>query len=221
VYTTWQISFRRLSKAAARFLQLCSLLHHDSIPETIFEQAAERAISGDEQEAQSLQEARRFLHNFLSVSGTWDPQHLMDVIGEIRGYSLIDRHDISDTLSIHRLVHLWCRHTLDDEPIARECMTDIMGMSISLAEDAYLFRIGLMPHVDSLIQDQTTIKSMFQEEYARVYFDSGRFREAESLEFLVLETQKQLLGADHPDTLTAMANLAATYRQIGRYQVLF
>ncbi|KAJ7795739.1 hypothetical protein B0H13DRAFT_1675084, partial [Mycena leptocephala] len=162
VYTTWQISFEQLSKAAARFLQLCSLLHHDSIPETIFEQAAESPIYGDEQEAETLQEARKFLQNFLSVSGTWDSQQFMDIIAEIQGYSLIDRHNISDTLSIHPLVHSWCRHTLDDEPIARECMIDIMGMSIRLTDDAYLFRIGLMSHIDSLIQDQMTIKSVFQ-----------------------------------------------------------
>ncbi|KAJ7878248.1 hypothetical protein B0H13DRAFT_2545696 [Mycena leptocephala] len=206
VYTTWQISFGQLSKAAA------------SIPETIFEQAAKKAIYRDEQEPQTLQEARRFLQNFLSVSGTWNPQQFMDIIAEIQGYSLIDRHDISDTLSIHPLVHSWCRHTLDDELIARECMTDIMGMSIRLTEDAYLFRIGLMSHVDSLIQDRMTIKSVLQEEYARVYFDSGRFREAESLQDIVLEKQKQLLGPDHPDTLTAMANLALTYHKLGRYK---
>ncbi|KAJ7811658.1 acyl transferase/acyl hydrolase/lysophospholipase [Mycena leptocephala] len=148
VYTTWQISFEQLSKAAA------------SIPETIFEQASESPIYGDEQEAETLQEARKFLQNFL------------------------------------------CRHTLDDEPIARECMTDIMGMSINLTEDTYLFRIGLMSHMDSLIHNQTSIK----------------FREAESLRVIVLEKQKQLLGADHPDTLLAMANLATTYHKLGRYQ---
>ncbi|KAJ7865940.1 hypothetical protein B0H13DRAFT_1636878, partial [Mycena leptocephala] len=142
VYTTWQISFGQLSKAAARFLQLCSLLHHDSIPETIFEQAATDPIYGDEQQAQTLQEAWRFLQNFLSVSGTWDLQQFMDIIAEIQGYSLIDRHDISDTLSIHPLVHSWCRHTLDDEPIARECMMDIMGMSIRHTDDAYLSELG-------------------------------------------------------------------------------
>ncbi|KAJ7828315.1 hypothetical protein B0H13DRAFT_1656383 [Mycena leptocephala] len=191
VYTTWQISFGQLSKAAARFLQLCSLLHHDSIPEAIFEQAAE---------------------------GTWDPQQFMDIVAEIRGYSLIDRHNISDTLSIHPLVHSWCRHTLDDEPIARECMIDILGMSIRFTAEAYLFRIGLMSHVDSLIQDQMTIKSVFQDKYARVYSDSGRFKEAESLRVMVLEKQRQLLGADHLHTLVAMGNLALTYNKLGRYQ---
>ncbi|KAJ7791061.1 hypothetical protein B0H14DRAFT_2396004, partial [Mycena olivaceomarginata] len=58
VYTTWQISFRQLSKVAARFLQLCSLLHHNNIPEAIFERAAEWKIKDAGQEAQILQAAR-------------------------------------------------------------------------------------------------------------------------------------------------------------------
>jgi hypothetical protein len=32
-----------------------------------------------------------------------------------------------------------------------------------------------------------------------------------------METRKKKLGADHPDTLTSMANLASTYRNQGRW----
>ncbi len=32
-----------------------------------------------------------------------------------------------------------------------------------------------------------------------------------------METRKTKLGADHPDTLTSMANLASTYRNQGRW----
>ncbi|KAJ7789637.1 hypothetical protein B0H14DRAFT_2626995 [Mycena olivaceomarginata] len=174
VYTTWQISFKQLSKVAARFLQLCSLLHYNNIPEAIFEQAAEWKTNDAGQEAQISQTARGFLQNFLSASGTWDQQCLMDIVAEIQGYSLIDRDDIRDTLSIHPLT--------------------------------------------SLIPDLATIKSMFHTEYAHVYFDSGKFKEAENLEAMVLETQEQLLGVDHPDTLQAMAHLAGTYRELGRYK---
>jgi tetratricopeptide (TPR) repeat protein len=59
---------------------------------------------------------------------------------------------------------------------------------------------------------------MFYTEYAGIYFDSGRFKEAECLEAMVLEKWKQVLGADHPDTLQAMENLAATCVQLGRYK---
>jgi hypothetical protein len=33
-----------------------------------------------------------------------------------------------------------------------------------------------------------------------------------------MEKRKQLLGEDHPDTLSSMANLAATYRNQGRWK---
>ncbi|KAJ7614954.1 hypothetical protein FB45DRAFT_1109314 [Roridomyces roridus] len=46
----------------------------------------------------------------------------------------------------------------------------------------------------------------------------GRYQEAEGLELSVLQGRQKLLGNKHPDTLLAMANLAATYSQLGRYQ---
>ncbi|KAJ7680180.1 hypothetical protein B0H14DRAFT_3177456, partial [Mycena olivaceomarginata] len=70
VYTTWQISFKQLSKVAAQ---------------AIFEQAAEWKTNDAGQEAQILQAARGFLQNFLSASGTWDQQCLMDIVAEIQG----------------------------------------------------------------------------------------------------------------------------------------
>ncbi|KAJ7798552.1 hypothetical protein B0H14DRAFT_32821 [Mycena olivaceomarginata] len=216
VYTTWEISFKHLSKVAAQFLQMCSLLHHYNIPEAIFEKAA--AWTGDNSgDAPNLQQARAFLLNFLSPSASWNQQSFMDIIVEIGAYSLINRHG-GGILSIHPLVQSWCQNTLADEPKVRECMMDILGMSVRLTDDDELFRIGLIAHVDSLVQNPATVKPVFQAKYAQIYFDSGRYKEAESLEVAVLEKQKNHLGTDHPDTLRAMANLAVTYHKLGRYQ---
>jgi hypothetical protein len=41
--------------------------------------------------------------------------------------------------------------------------------------------------------------------------------EGEELKVQVIEAMKTNLGADHPDTLTSMGNLAATYRNQGRW----
>ncbi|KAH7336155.1 hypothetical protein BKA65DRAFT_527080 [Rhexocercosporidium sp. MPI-PUGE-AT-0058] len=43
---------------------------------------------------------------------------------------------------------------------------------------------------------------------ASTYSNQGRWEEAEKLELEVMETRKTKLGADHPDTLTSMGNLA-------------
>ncbi|KAJ7827150.1 hypothetical protein B0H14DRAFT_3144712 [Mycena olivaceomarginata] len=214
VYATWQISFKQLSKVAAQFLQMCSLLHHDHIPDSIFQEAA---MWKKNNEADALQQARAFLQNFLSPSDIWNPQSFMDIIAEIDAYSLIDKHD-GDTLSLHPLVHAWCRNTLADEPRLRECMIDILGMSVRFTDNRHQFRIGLMPHVDALILNPATVKPVFRNEYFRICFDSGRFKEAGLIMDIQLEQNRQGLGADHQETLEAMANLAATYRQLGRYQ---
>ncbi|KAK1020895.1 hypothetical protein LTS16_026848, partial [Friedmanniomyces endolithicus] len=42
--------------------------------------------------------------------------------------------------------------------------------------------------------------------------------EAEELEVKVMETRVRVLGGEHPDTLTSMANLAATYWNQGRWK---
>ncbi len=48
--------------------------------------------------------------------------------------------------------------------------------------------------------------------------ESGRWEEAEKLDVQVMETRKTKLGADHPDTLTSMANLASTFWNQGRWE---
>jgi hypothetical protein len=49
-------------------------------------------------------------------------------------------------------------------------------------------------------------------------YQDGRWDEAEVAIAQVLEVERRTLGADHPDTLTSMANLASTYRNQGRWE---
>ncbi|KFZ23221.1 hypothetical protein V502_02300 [Pseudogymnoascus sp. VKM F-4520 (FW-2644)] len=51
---------------------------------------------------------------------------------------------------------------------------------------------------------------------ASTYWNQGRWKEAEDLGVLVMETRKRVLGHEHPDTLLSMANLAVTLKQLGR-----
>ena len=53
---------------------------------------------------------------------------------------------------------------------------------------------------------------------ALTLLDQGRWEEAEKLEVQVMETRKAKLGADHPDTLTSMANLAVTWNSQDRHE---
>lgn len=52
---------------------------------------------------------------------------------------------------------------------------------------------------------------------AAVFCDHGRFEDALPLEVAALADRTRLLGEDHPDTLTALNNLAMTYDRMGKY----
>ena len=46
---------------------------------------------------------------------------------------------------------------------------------------------------------------------ALLYFNRGRYYEAETMHVKTLEIQKRVLGEEHPDTLDSMGNLAILY----------
>ena len=53
--------------------------------------------------------------------------------------------------------------------------------------------------------------------FALVLSENGDFNSAEQLIVQVMDMRKKVLGADHPETLTSMGNLAVTYRNQGRW----
>lgn len=53
---------------------------------------------------------------------------------------------------------------------------------------------------------------------AYIYWAQGRWEKAEDLEAQALESQKQFLGLDHPDTLVSMNNLARTWELSGKHE---
>lgn len=53
---------------------------------------------------------------------------------------------------------------------------------------------------------------------ATFYWNQKRWEEAENLERQVMETHSKLLGHRHPDTSTAMTNLAYTWKSQGQDQ---
>ncbi|KAJ7106930.1 P-loop containing nucleoside triphosphate hydrolase protein, partial [Mycena epipterygia] len=209
VYTTWQISFDQLSEPAATLLQLCSFLHREGITEQMFSYASAYEFEPNGPSKDELQMPLAFLSQFLTPTGIWDSLHFMDVITEIRAYSLIDFDVINHLFSIHPLVHDWSRSTLTDEESYHCCMVAIVGMSISVMPrgNIELDSLKLLPHVDFLLNGNMCITPDFGPAYGNIYFYAQKYRQAETLE-----------TADHPDTLIAMHNLASTYYDVGKLE---
>ncbi|KAJ7484031.1 hypothetical protein B0H11DRAFT_1862437 [Mycena galericulata] len=218
VYTTWQMSFDRLSEQAKIFLKLCSFLHHHGISEDIFKNATNYRISPYGPEKHELDMTLNILSYFLGSSGVWDPLCFVDITNEIRAYSLINFDFGQNVFSIHPLVHDWTRTLADGE--YHQCMVAIAGMSVTgLSDnDVELISRRMLPHMEVLMGNNSTVRPDFRHEYAQVYLFGGKPKRAEELQLSVLRDRRSLLGDEHPDTLTVMQWLARTYTELGKFK---
>ncbi|KAJ7870707.1 hypothetical protein B0H13DRAFT_1634650, partial [Mycena leptocephala] len=112
VYTTWQMSFDKLSPPAAMFLQLCSFLHLDGISEDIFSRAIAYRFQQVIPPREALQKPLEFLAQFTEPAGEWDTLRFLKVTNEIKAYSLVTFDPKRKMYSIHPLVHSWSRTTI-------------------------------------------------------------------------------------------------------------
>ncbi|KAF7343055.1 FabD/lysophospholipase-like protein [Mycena venus] len=218
VYTTWQISFSRLGELAATLLQLCSFLHHQGISEKIFSYASAYQFQANGPSEEELSKPMELLSQFLDPTGAWDSLQFMEVTNELQAYSLINFNMETGYFSIHPLVHSWSQSTLADGKMYHESMVAVVGMSIAgIHDDDFpLASLWLLPHVDRLIQGTILKTPYFNSDFGEVYFFSGRWQDAQICEAVAFEKYKEILGEDHPDTLSAMGALAWTYNKLGQ-----
>ncbi|KAF8143480.1 P-loop containing nucleoside triphosphate hydrolase protein [Mycena galopus ATCC 62051] len=220
VYTTWQMSFEKLSKPARKLLQLCSFLHHQGISEQIFSNATKYETIPGHPSEEELQEPRNFLSHYLGPIGAWDPLNFMHITNELRAYSLITFNSETNTFSIHPLVHSWSRSMLSNEAAYHHCMVGILGMCLANMDwgEKETTSLWLMPHLESLLQNRLDTEPDFNLEFGSLYLYSARVQKAEQLQTIVLEKQKTALGTDDPQTLMTMGNLAGTCVELGQFK---
>ncbi|KAJ7921572.1 hypothetical protein B0H13DRAFT_2415300 [Mycena leptocephala] len=213
VYTTWQMSFDKLTKPAAMFLQLCSFLHREGISEEIFSRAVTYEILSSGPSKEELEKPLEFLSYLLTPTGEWDLLSFLKLTNEIKAYSLMSFDPERKVFSIHPLVHAWGRTIITDLESYHSIMGAILGMAISEIPgvDIQLASLRLLPHVESVLQVHREFSPDFRSEYGRVCNQAGKYTEAADLQKAVLDKQQQLLGDNHPDTLRAMNDLALTY----------
>ncbi|KAJ7260254.1 hypothetical protein C8J57DRAFT_1471845 [Mycena rebaudengoi] len=215
VYTTWDISFKCLSKQAARFLQLCSFFHYDGISEAIFSNAALYSTELLKPTEEQIEEPRAFLSHFLTAAGMWDTLSFADMAAEVKEYSLINQDPNTGIFSIHPLVHSWSRNTVLDMNSTRDCTATLLAMSASWEDPVFTMR--LLPHINSVLLAGVKLATEFLYPYQEVYHRSANFQKAQELCEDLLEKAKATLGAEHPKTLDVMTSLADIYCALGRF----
>jgi tetratricopeptide (TPR) repeat protein len=99
-----------------------------------------------------------------------------------------------------------CVHLLEDE--ARPQFRRHMVVYLSNWNQECLNRLGIVEEKMPYIWNNV----------GKTYFSEGRWKKAEELFTQVIQTRKRVLGEEHPDTLTSMADLASTLWSQGRWK---
>ncbi|KAJ7032981.1 hypothetical protein C8F04DRAFT_1261320 [Mycena alexandri] len=220
VYTTWDLSYGKLSLAGQTLLQICSILHHEGISEDIFKKAA--TAPQDFNDSDVSKEVTLLLNQLGKRDEKWDSLAFREVMGELESYSLIERDRQAASYAIHPLVQHWSGAAMGTNKYTmQKCVLTIIALSItwSFEDEDYKYRRKLLLHVarstHSVNPDQ--LSTVIANRIALVYGERGRWNDAESLQVMAMETSKCVLGEEHQDTLTSIANLASTYWNQGRW----
>ncbi|KAF1817352.1 HET-domain-containing protein [Eremomyces bilateralis CBS 781.70] len=199
VATTWLISFdqiRRRDGLAADYLSFMACVEPKDIPQSLLPPGASRNKE-------------------------------TGAIGTLNAYSFVNRRPADKCLDLHRLVHLATRNWLRKEGLlAQSTEKAIVRLEEVFPDDNHENRSvwrAYMPHARYVLESNLVNKDWkprmdLMWRYGMCLYEDGRWTEAEEPINQVFNMEKRVLGAEHPDTLTSMANLASTYRNQGRWK---
>ena len=199
IATTWLVSFeqiRRVDLLAAEYLSFMCCIHPRDIPLSLLPPAQSRKKE-------------------------------TDAIGTLSAYSFVSRRSADNALDLHRLVHLATRNWLRREKsLAQWTLRVVVRLNEVFPghdpKNRSLWRTYL-PHAQYVL-DSTFIEHDVEESLGLLsklsdcLYSDGRSNEAEKYINQLLETHTRMLGVEHPDTLTYMANLATIRRDQGRWK---
>ena len=198
VATTWLISFEQVQQRdalAAEYLSFMSCLDPKMIPESLLPPGQTKKKS-------------------------------LDAIGTLTAYSFITKQQ-DRTFDLHRLVHLATRSWLRKKKLFATWMKKATARVADVFPDNEHQNRALwrtyFPHArhllsSSLEYDGIDERLRLLERFGLCLMSDGRYIEAEEPLTRVVETTKRVLGLEHPDTLSSIANLALTYWNQGRWK---
>ncbi|KAJ0268771.1 hypothetical protein CBS470a_013803 [Colletotrichum nupharicola] len=216
VVVTWQVTFEQIKREqprAANLLSLMSYFHAQNIPEYMLHDY----YSGDIDSEEGSDED----------GGTCDVD-FEDDLDVLRGYSLATMTATPGLLEMHSLVQ-FCTKLWISEFGSPDRWKTLFLQSASEHFPSGVFETWqqcqtLMPHIQPLLEEEPS------EERNRLEWGElltnvswylvmlGNYSKAEVIVQQAVSTRAEILGQEHPSTLTSMANLASTYRNQGRWK---
>jgi tetratricopeptide (TPR) repeat protein len=205
IISTWQISFAHIQRempTAARLLSLMSLFDRQGIPESLLHDR----YQGDD-----------------GVETNFE-----DDIHTLTSFSLVEMSADGSQFEMHRLVQFSMKKWLE----LYDKLESWKEVYVTLMDDNY--PVGrhenwtscqaLFPHARAVVACRPA-RGRAVEAWASVLFkaawyvsEMGKYEEAEEMDRGALEAREAALGAEHPNTLTSLSNLALVLRLQGKYE---
>jgi hypothetical protein len=218
---TWSMAFEALGPTAVGLLRLLACYAPDDIPLTCL-------LSGGVEVAELEPEPGRVLERLIE-----DEFELDDALAALYRYSLVrtgtGHGSLSGadggapregrTVSVHRLVQAVVRDQLSDEQRAgwEHAARTLLGRTLPAdPEDPAGWPVftALLPHLLTTFADTDSAL----QRAARFLHVCGDYRSAQQVLERAIAGLERVLGGEHPDTLTARANLAGTLYALGELE---
>jgi hypothetical protein len=224
IITTWEIPFRKIvdrasidHKDAVDLMHTFAFMHHETIPESIFQRSWAGLRSTIHSSTQPYPDVLQ------SVWTEGAQARFRGAIGVLCDHSIIEYEPDKGLCTMHPVVHNWARDRLcDTEQIYwLRCTTTILAECISpnLETSGRQFRTLLLPHINSCLQLQKSQNSRDletprgateMEKFAWVYAENGQWKSARQLQERVVQYRIKSLGRQHQDTIRAQNSLGQT-----------
>ncbi|KAF4436977.1 hypothetical protein FACUT_6014 [Fusarium acutatum] len=210
VVTTWQVTFEQIRHerpSAAKLLSFMSFFNPQGIPEFVLY----------DYNADPTDEADRDV-----VRDSFE-----DDLDILRGYSLVSVTETGGVCEMHALVQFCTRFWISaagNEGTWRQLFLRSVSRHFPDGTfETWPICQMLLPHVEPVFEKEPLHEGLLDWAYlltncARYMLTIGNYGVAENLSKKAVNTRSKVLGEEHPDTLTSMANLASTYRNQGRWK---
>ncbi|KAL7754809.1 hypothetical protein ACKLNR_015149 [Fusarium oxysporum f. sp. zingiberi] len=225
VMTVWETSYAAVSEhlpEAGRLLTLLCFIHYDDIFLELF--------------APDIGSGLTAVAPWMSVLGCQmgaDLHQLEKWFRVLENYSLCQRKMMQSSYSIHRLVHAWGYDRLrsDGDEVERfwyatSQLLDDYIKTMSDRQDGPVTKLRVVPHLTNNIHSFKNVSRVNDwnkvdwleavERFGFFFTEIGRWNDAAVSRREVLEKRQRILGDEHPDTIMAMNNLAATLSNQGK-----
>ena len=209
VVETWILSFEQIRQQdvlAGELLSLMSLFDRQAIP-------------------------RKFLSDYGERQQTQAPRgerQQVKALGMLKAFSLITE-DKGNCFDMHRLVQLVTRRWLEREgamhQFAEQALLVVSQNYPYGKHETRAICSAYLPHAYAVLKFEGNGSRAERLARASLLYHAtgffhyqGQWKEAERFLVQATEMRKELLGEEHPETLTSMANLASTYWNQGRWK---